>query len=538
MKALFGFLIVSGWFAFASVTSAYLVDSSNNLEQLAGEADIIFKATAVSSERVEDEWFKPCPGFGAVETRFKVISVIKGALQTKTLRFRHYDEVPQDGVMTRVPQSYHFEKFRTYVVFAKTADEPGVFRQLWSNHKSKKDQGSLMCANDQPAASENLKEIFWTELIALLASPASNNTIYAIRQLDEMSDLPYRFVGTKDFDRSEVIKAISPLMTRDDEEIANKAITVVGSRNPYLSDDFAKYWLATVGSAEVSGIAKMDSKIKNFGGEFFWEELCSIADGKAPVATRALAIRSLGLVRKPSLLDPLSRWVGDAEPSVRAAAALLLADFPGEDTRVRLTQMGTDSVPEVRRSVAYAIGFMQSSQLANTLGVLLKDSDARVRRAASQSLLSFSPKLESIAKVFRRHLGNDEFSPLFLNALAVEYPGAYVESLAQAIEQKAEPRNWAGGQIPAFTSFNILFKYLQSQPAEAMRAGKFDRFLDAIEDGYVTGSSEPRDIYAFYLQRGMTERAKIYRESAKKAASFDIDYFFKMVDQNPENYTR
>lgn len=94
------------------------------------------------------------------------------------------------------------------------------------------------------------------------------------------------------------------------------------------------------------------------------------------------------------------------------------------------------------------------------------------------------------------------------------------------------------GQVPAFTAFNILFKFLQSQPVDAVRAGKFDRYLDAIEKGYVTGSSEPRDIYAFYLQRGMTERAKIYRAAANKAASYDLDYFFNMVDQSPSTYTR
>jgi hypothetical protein len=46
-------------------------------------------------------------------------------------------------------------------------------------------------------------------------------------------------------------------------------------------------------------------------------------------------------------------------------------------------------------------------------------------------------------------------------------------------------------------------------------------------------SGEPRDIYAFYLQRGMPERAAKYRAAAKKAVTYDMDYFFDMVDQNP-----
>ena len=51
-------------------------------------------------------------------------------------------------------------------------------------------------------------------------------------------------------------------------------------------------------------------------------------------------------------------------------------------------------------------------------------------------------------------------------------------------------------------------------------------------------SSEPRDIYAFYLQRGMTERAQKYREAAKKSVSYDLDYFFKQAEQNPSLYIR
>jgi len=73
---------------------------------------------------------------------------------------------------------------------------------------------------------------------------------------------------------------------------------------------------------------------------------------------------------------------------------------------------------------------------------------------------------------------------------------------------------------------------------DAVREGKFDRQLNALENGYSTGSSEPRDLYAFYLQRGMTERAKAYREKAKKAVTYDLDYYFNMVDQSPSTYMR
>ena len=49
-------------------------------------------------------------------------------------------------------------------------------------------------------------------------------------------------------------------------------------------------------------------------------------------------------------------------------------------------------------------------------------------------------------------------------------------------------------------------------------------------------SSEPRDIYAFYLQRDMKDRAKKFREMANKAAMYDLDYYFREVDKDPSPY--
>ena len=36
----------------------------------------------------------------------------------------------------------------------------------------------------------------------------------------------------------------------------------------------------------------------------------------------------------------------------------------------------------------------------------------------------------------------------------------------------------------------------------------------------------------------MTERAKKFRQEAKKAVRYDLDYFFNMVDENPSLYKR
>jgi HEAT repeat protein len=305
-----------------------------------------------------------------------------------------------------------------------------------------------------------------------------------------------------------------------------------------MSNERTLYWLATVGSAEVPGIGKMDPKMKNVGGELCWKDMIALADGGLLNETRVMAIRALGLVREPLLKKPIERWLADPIPDIRASAALLLADFPGPETSMCLTALASDDAPEVRACVARAIGFGQMTELADILARLLADEEFEVRRAAAMSLLSFSPKDEAIRGIFRANTENEEFKPLFLNALAREYPANHLDALAQVVVDKTEPMRYWGGQVPAFTAWEILFRYLQALPVDEVRSGKFDRYLDAMEKVGNYSSSEPRDIYAFYVQRGMTERSKKFRQKAKKAVSYDLDYYFKMVDENPSLYKR
>src|SRR5262249_50925499 len=157
-------------------------------------------------------------------------------------------------------------------------------------------------------------------------------------------------------------------------------ITVVGSHNPYLSNERAPLWLATVGSAETPGFYKLDPKMRNIGGELYWKDLESIGAAGHSVETRALAIRALGLVREPALRQAIDRWLLDTEAVVRASAAVLLADYPGQATDQQLIVLAVDNEPVVRACVARAIGFSQRNELADLLGGLLADKDAEVRR--------------------------------------------------------------------------------------------------------------------------------------------------------------
>ncbi len=510
----------------------YMVGPALTLDKLAQEADLIFKAEAITSQPVEDASFTKVSGYGARETRFRVISLIKGAAVGDEIRFRHYDEDAGGGLFT--PQYYHFEPGSVYIVCAK--ETPEGARQTRNNHTAKMDLGSLRCRDKAPVTGKTLPEIYWTELMALRDSPNVADVVYALEQLGGMSEGSER-AGTKDFSRLEVLNAIHKLVGRAEPEIANAAIRLLGSGSPYLSDTTAPYWLGTIGVSN-PGLAQMDHGTRNPGGALCWRELAAVANSNAGAETRALAIRAMGLVRAREIHQMMDPWLKSPDAPIRAASVLLYTDFavPHSYTTEVFGGFAADQAPEVRKCAAYAIGFTQDAGLLPVLTKLLKDSDADTRRAARESLHSFHPEIPAVHEALKADLDNPETHPLTLLTLARDNPVPYLEQLAKVVEQKPEPKNWGGGEIPAFTAWKLLFKHLRAQPPEDIRSGKWDRYLDVLEQVGSYSSSEPRDIYAFYLQRKMPKRAAKYREQAKKNAGYDLDYFFNEVDKSAETF--
>ena len=455
------------------------------------------------------------------------------------VRFRHYDEKAAGlGFGSYNPQFYHFEPGKTYIIFAdKTATGA---RQTRPDHTTKNDSGVLRCRDEKPVTAKTLTRIYWAELIALRDSPVADDVVYAIRQLDEMSESPGRreYGDAKDFSRIEVLAAVRGLITRPETEIAQAAIRLIGDGSPYLSDDLAPYWLGTIG-VETPGLSQFEPGIRNVGGALAWRELVAVANSNVAPETRALAIRATGLVKAWQLHQRfMDAWLKSTETPVRAAAVMLLSDFarPCDYTTGQFAGFAADPAPEVRKCAAYAIGFMQNPDIVPVLSKLIKDEDKAVRRAAMESLRSFRPEIPAVTVAMKQELTNIEFQPLPLLSLSQGNPGEHLEELAKAIEGKTEPTNHPFGEIPAFTAWKLLFKHLRAQPATEIQSGKWDRYLDAMENVGQYSSSEPRDIYAFYLQRQMPERAAKYRAKAKKSVTYDLDYFFDMVDKNPSVY--
>lgn len=535
-------VLLLGWVAAVNSAAAYPVANSLSLDELVKEADLVCKAEVASTKPIDDASFEKVHGFQPYATELRIVSVYKGQTAKKQIAFHHYSPSAKETAFHYMPQFYRFEVGRTYIVFAKATTDELIFRQLWKNHRSQEDQGVLLAAGNGMHDGLPIKEVFWRELTGLLESGKQADVVYALAHLDWLSGGGYEKL--RDLDRKAVLEAARPLLANRDEAIAQQAIRLVSSGNPYLSADFAAGWLATIGNGDIPGYAHWDRAFENLGGKLYWKDLAAVAESDAPVATRALAIRALGRADQPEILPLANRWLKDREPLVRQAAAVLLADFPNRESQETLKSLAADPQPAVRLGAAQAIGFGQYKDLVPVLGKLLDDADRKVAATAALSLLSFS--LEQNGGELRAHLKHPQFRSLFVNALARENPEPHVADLCEVIRNRLEPQDWWGGRIPWGVSWELLFFHAQKQAAAKLKTAELEKVLDALEfpaSGMKDGpsyysSSEPRDLYALYVQRGLTERAKKFRAACKKSLSYDIDYYFKMVDENPAQYER
>ena len=195
-----------------------------------------------------------------------------------------------------------------------------------------------------------------------------------------------------------------------------------------------------------------------------------------------------------------------------------------------------DRSAEVRQAAAEAVGFGQIGSMAPRLGELLKDKSLPVRNAAAMSLLSLHISLSH--DVLVANIKDPEYRSLFVNALAMQEPEKYIADLTDVIVNGLVPEHFWGGRTPAFDSWNILFKYVQTREKDELASGKLNAAMDTLEGLKGYSSSEPRDLYALYLQMGLVDRAKAFREKVRKEAKFDMDYYFNMVDASPYSYNR
>jgi hypothetical protein len=523
---------------------AFLVGLAPTFDELVRQADFIGKVTVLDSKPVVDPWFDGVRGYAPVQTQLEVLATYKGDAAIAEIAFRHFaDGEPQQYF----PQTYDLERGRTYVVFAAATNERAVFRQLWKAERIGGDKAVVLAASTEPRNGEAVKSIVFAELTGLLKSATTADVLYGLAHLERLTGVSGDMLLRRaELDPSEVLTRVVPLLSSPDNEVVLAAAKMIGSNNPYMAADDAQRWLVPDERPRVPvpGFATKEGARPNPGGKLYWKQLVAVADRPGAAKTRAFAIRALGHAEEPAILPHVLGWTRDAEPLVRQSAAVLLADFTAETATEPLARLAADPQPEARIGAAHAVGFGQFSELIPLLGRMLGDSSPAVQSAAAMSLLSFSPR-DSV-DVLRANIDNREFHALFVNALARDDTAGYVDELGEIIKKQKSPEHFWGGAIPWTVSWLRLFFYVQGQPVEQVRDGRFDKVLDMLEypaSGHAAGprytsSSEPVDLYALYVQRGMADRAAKLRVLTKQNVVGDLHEFYDRVDQNPQSFQR
>src|SRR3954468_20466820 len=101
-----------------------------------------------------------------------------------------------------------------------------------------------------------ITETVWLEELELLRSPVENDVVDAIQQLERLSGSPQSdyYREAKDFDRSQTLAALQPLIAARSVVIATAAITMFGRDSPYFNEEEAQFWLAGLGKGHIPGI--------------------------------------------------------------------------------------------------------------------------------------------------------------------------------------------------------------------------------------------------------------------------------------------
>ena len=518
------------------------------LDRMENEADLVFKGRVISTRAVTNEAF---PGWGKpYATKFEVFSVFKGNVPTNTIMFLHITGEPNGWGGGAPPSHFLFEVGRSYIVFAAKADKPDYLYSpssdnIANSHEFRQPMNgeyAFLNLDDRAVVSRSVKETLWNEFNRLLNSGVATNSLYAIQHLNTMSkSCPETWGHDDDFKREEVLKAVSPFVSSDDDRVAIYTIgcfQLGGNTGTFVTDQGG--WMPVLHS----GFESQPECVALVSP--YATTLVDVANKSPSVQRRLAAIAAFSCTGFPIVSNSLPQWLGDADEQVRAQAVLLLPSFPGEFSEQLLRERAADPSPKVRAMVANAIGDGKLDHLLPTLvklfsepvgptnpippltlealqsgAQILNENVGDVHTSAGYALLKFD--VEQVGEILKTNISDKGFGLGFIRKLAPSGAEPYFPLLAKELkthtadsEQEAAKNGfhwslsyWLSGNFG--WAWDTLFAYVSAQPREALANPQFAPMLEALQIADDPGDARTRSLYEFFLDKGIIERAKELR---------------------------
>ena len=475
------FLILLGILCFPAVSQAYLFKHAPTLDELNSKVDVIFKGIAVETSPIEDSQMRDVPGYTKAQTRFRVVSTLKGADligDSKEVYFHHY---PNGINPLYSPQIYRFHAGKPYLVWAKR-DASGVLRPFANNHTSIMETGAML-AGDEREVSGQIRSVIWSELQTLMAGDAASQ-LYAVQKLRHFIRRDHLDISKhkNEFTEDEMWAMAFPLL----ESQLQAKTSIIGE---WHFSNQGPEWLAV---ATMKTLSKL-----NF--ERVLPELLRLSRASPIPGVRAGAFECLSQGADPRILEAaLDALNEETDLEIRRFALESLGAFASDErAKNQIIHSSRSPLTEIHHGAITAIGKSKSMVFFPILEELLVFSGGKHEHRAAEILWSF-PSQQAQA-LWERQAKNPRLSASirsrFLTAAAQAKPQKYRNELRAALQIQHKENVWDYHLWPAFLS-----AVMASPEANAAD-------FDLLEKESASVLANWGDLYRAYLLRGEKERA-------------------------------
>jgi HEAT repeats len=529
------FLLASLLFAWQICPSAAAdaaTQSQGRLEAMGDQSDLVFKGEVLSTALVTNPAFT-LTGMDTYATKLKIISILKGQTTNGTIVFEHYHAWRPGGNVwdgPRPPTFFSFEVGQSYVVFAANLDKPDTFyspppgfKRAANEYRQIYAYGITRALDSRPLNGFTIKEAHWFEFNLLLNDANPTNEVYAIDNLDHLSlsgqVRDEWHPSTDDFKRTSVLTALLPLLTNNNEQVANRAISCF--------------------TTDSNSIARLEP---------FAEALVSVANHAPLASSRVDAIQALSGLSSQAVLNSLISLLNDPDEDIRHSAVDLLPRFPREFAEAALRTSADDTSARVRSAVAIVIGNEKYQKLLPTLAILFTDpvglnnqqtidslrsgaqwdTTGDVHTSAGFALLKFEP--EQVASILKTNLEDAGFHDYFIAKMAEKDTAPWLPELVRILEIRKKSDPGAPYLLNGAYSkcWEDIHQYLFRLPKEKLSSNDNAHYFDVLEDMVQNGDGRLRhegsDLYVFYKTNGLSDRVAKLRQKYPRYAWWFDDY--------------